>query len=118
MDKRKTERIDALVRLVPSGKVASYGQIAGYIPGVTPRMVGYAMAGSGARSDLPWHRILNAKGSISGHAGAAEQRRLLEEEGVRFNNRERLDWALYGWSGPDHISLLELGLDPEDAFRG
>ncbi len=116
MDGRKTECIDALVRLIPRGKVASYGQIAGYIPGVTPRMVGYAMAGSGARADLPWHRVLNAKGSISGHAGAAEQRRLLEEEGVRFDMHERLDWTLYGWSGPGHISLLELGLDPGSAF--
>jgi len=112
----KHDAILALVKRIPAGKVASYGQIAGYLPGVTPRLVGFAMAGCGGRSDVPWHRVINASGGLSGHAGAAEQRRRLEEEDVEFDNRARIDLARYGWRGPDPGILMSLGLDPETAF--
>lgn len=110
----KTDRIWALVRMIPSGRVASYGQIAGYIPGVTPRMVGHAMAGSPA--DVPWQRVINAAGRISAHAGAADQYRLLAAEGVAIDAAGRIDLSHCRWPGPDAISLIEAGLDPEQAF--
>jgi len=114
MDKRRT--ILELVRRIPKGKVASYGQIAGYLPGVTPRLVGFAMAGCGGRSDIPWHRVINASGGLSGHAGAAEQRRRLEAEGVAFDAAGYIDWRRYGWRGPDPATLIAMGLEPETAF--
>lgn len=110
------QRILAIVRRIPRGRVASYGQIAGYLPGVTPRLVGYALHGSGARDDAPWQRVVNAKGMISPHAGSADQRRLLEEEGIAFTAADRIDWARFGWRGPDPLLLIEFGLDPEAAF--
>jgi len=113
----KSARIRALVRRIPAGRVASYGQIAGYLPGVTPRLVGFAMAGCHRRRDVPWHRVINAAGAISGHAGAAEQRRRLEAEGVVFDSRARVDWVRFGWPGPEPGALIELGLDPEVAFE-
>lgn len=117
MQARKSEQILALVRLIPRGRVASYGQVAGYLPGVTPAMVGFALAGRGESGDLPWHRVINAHGGISGHAGGAEQRRRLEAEGVEFGADERVDWRRFGWVGPDPLTLAEMGLDPATAFQ-
>ncbi len=116
MEASKTARILALVRMIPKGRVASYGQIAGYIPGVTPRMVGYALAGRGATDDAPWHRVINAHGGISGHAAGAEQRRRLLAEGVVFDKGGRVDHRRFGWCGPDPATLVEMGLDPAAAF--
>ncbi|GER07251.1 hypothetical protein JCM17843_15610 [Kordiimonadales bacterium JCM 17843] len=97
--------------------MASYGQIARYVPGVTARMVGYALAGIGDKTGIPWHRVVNAKGTVSPHQGAFEQRQRLEAEGIQFNARDQLDWSQALWPGPDPLLLLGLGLDPEDAFR-
>jgi len=109
-------RILSIVRLIPRGQVASYGQIAGCIPGATPRLVGYALHGSGAREDVPWQRVINSKGAISPHAGSAEQRRLLEEEGVIFTAADRIDMTRFGWRGPDPMTLIDCGIEPEAAF--
>ncbi len=76
------------VRLIPEGKVATYGQIAklvGYPRHA--RQVGYALARLDQDSNVPWHRVINAKGMISprGFEGSDDlQRILLEEEGVVF----------------------------------
>lgn len=115
-----------IVRKIPTGKVASYGQIAGYIPcpaGVTPedylayrsRWVGYAMAAS--PKDVPWQRVINAQGKISVRSGAANQKRLLEAEGVSFDAKERVDFKVYGWAGPDTDWLRENGLNAPDEPR-
>jgi methylated-DNA-protein-cysteine methyltransferase-like protein len=94
---------------VPLGKVATYGQIGGYIrrpEGVSEddykayraRWVGAAM---GACPDsVPWQRIINSQGKISPRRGAEMQRRLLENEGILFDSRERIDLLRFGWSGP------------------
>jgi methylated-DNA-protein-cysteine methyltransferase-like protein len=94
------ERIYAVVRQIPPGKVASYGQIAGIVGGCTPRMVGYAMAATPDGSDIPWQRVINAQGKISPHGygfGSAMQRALLEEEGVKFDANDRIDFKQFGW---------------------
>jgi methylated-DNA-protein-cysteine methyltransferase-like protein len=98
-----------LVRQVPRGKVATYGQIARLLPppeGVDvrayqvlgPRWAGGAMAA--CPDDVPWQRIINSKGEISPRPGAEQQRQLLEEEGVAFDERGRVDLKAYGWEGP------------------
>jgi methylated-DNA-protein-cysteine methyltransferase-like protein len=98
-----------VARQIPPGKVATYGQIAGLIPppggmdpkaylAFGPRWVGGAMAA--CPPDVPWQRVINAQGKISLRAGAEEQRRLLEAEGVEFDERERIDLHLFGWPGP------------------
>jgi len=96
------ERIWAVVRRIPAGRVATYGQVARNAGlGGAARLVGYALHAlpEGDRK-VPWHRVLNAQGKISvrGFAGAEQiQRRLLEREGVRFDKRERVDLQRYGW---------------------
>jgi methylated-DNA-protein-cysteine methyltransferase related protein len=98
------QRILNIVRQIPPGHVATYGQIAWIEGHCTPRMVGYALAGLPEGSDVPWQRVINSQGKISPRAdgsGTMEQRRRLEEEGVRFNAEEEVDFSQFGWPGPD-----------------
>jgi methylated-DNA-protein-cysteine methyltransferase-like protein len=102
-DEGAHQRIYALTRLVPAGRVATYGQLAAIDGRCTPRMVGYAMAGIPSGSDVPWHRVINSKGEISfpeGSEGRDVQRALLEAEGVEFDERGRVDLRRFGWTGP------------------
>ena len=109
---RRREQVCALVRLIPPGQVATYGDIARLVPGVTARLVGTMMAGTGADTDLPWHRVVNARGAVSPHAQAARQRALLQQEGIRFHTHDRFDLRAHRWRGPDPVTLARLGLDP------
>jgi methylated-DNA-protein-cysteine methyltransferase-like protein len=63
--------------------------------------VGRVLRGLPERAGVPWHRVVNARGEISDRAGdsPAEQRLLLEDEGVVFDARGRIDLKLYGWEG-------------------
>jgi methylated-DNA-protein-cysteine methyltransferase-like protein len=95
------ERIYAVVRRIPKGRVASYGQVAELagLPGAA-RQVGYALAALRPGTRVPWQRVVNARGEISARAepGAdALQRLLLEREGVRFDAVGRVDLARHGW---------------------
>ncbi len=95
-------RIYAVVRQVPPGKVATYGQI-GAIAGCSARLVGYAMAAlrSGSYPDVPWQRVINRQGKISilDPFGHITQRQILEEEGVIFDKNDRIDFKEFGWVG-------------------
>lgn len=90
------ERIREVVRQIPYGQVATYGQIAAIVGGCTARMVGYTMAGLLAETDIPWHRVINAQGKISprGNPISSErQRARLEDERVRFDAKSIVDSA-------------------------
>lgn len=94
------QRIYAIVRQIPGGKVATYGQIARIVGGCTPRMVGYAMSATPTGSDIPWQRVINAQGKVSPHGdgfGTEMQRALLMEEGIAFDSQERVDFDRFGW---------------------
>lgn len=109
-------RIYAVVRLIPAGQVATYGQIAEIVGGCTARMVGYAMAA--CSDDAPWQRVVNAQGKVSpraDHWGAEVQRLRLMEEGIEFDADFRIDMARVRWPGPDRAWLAEHGYPlPED----
>jgi methylated-DNA-protein-cysteine methyltransferase related protein len=97
------ERIYAVVRRIPHGRVASYGQVARLagLPG-RARQVGYAMHALPAGSRVPWHRVVNAEGQISRRrvpGAELTQRMLLEREGVRFGPGKRIPLAKFGWKG-------------------
>ena len=94
-------RIHAVVRRIPKGRVATYGQVA-ELAGLprAARQVGYAMAALRPGDRVPWQRVVNARGEVSPRAApGAEllQRRLLEREGVRFDAAGRIPLARYGW---------------------
>jgi methylated-DNA-protein-cysteine methyltransferase-like protein len=104
---RLYERIYAVVRRIPVGKVATYGQIAAIVGRCSARTVGYAMAAVPAGSGIPWQRVINAQGKISdrrGGDGSLRQRRLLQEEGVCFDSQGRVDFRLVGWHGLEEES--------------
>lgn len=113
LSKAVYQRILAVVRQIPCGRVATYGQIAWIEGSCTPRMVGYALAGLPEGSDIPWQRVINSQGMISPRAdgsGTIEQRQRLEAEGVRFDAEDRVDFDRFGWSGPDPVWLEAHGL--------
>ena len=92
-------RIYTVVSLVPAGKVTTYGQVARLAGVAGARQVGYALAALVGANDVPWHRVINARGEISLRPGGGEQRQrqLLEAEGVRFDPRGRVSLERYGW---------------------
>lgn len=94
-------RIWAVVRRIPRGRVATYGQVAA-LAGLArqPRMAGYALHALPAGSRVPWHRVINARGEVSPRSDPGDerlQRTLLEREGVRFDGRGRVDLARFRW---------------------
>lgn len=93
------ERIYAVVKKIPRGRVATYGQIAvlAGLPGHA-RQVGYALNKTPEGRKLPWHRVLGAGGAISlGGAGGMEQRLRLEAEGIVLNDSGRVPLTRYQW---------------------
>ena len=89
-----------LVRAIPPGRVMTYGQIATLLGSPrAARAVGYAMFFA-PPSDVPWHRVINAKGEISlgGHVDRPlEQRARLQGEGVVFDAEGRIPLRTYLW---------------------
>ena len=100
-----------LVREIPKGQVASYSMVASLLPGVTPRIVGFAMAGTPRGEGIPWQRVINSAGQISEREGASRQRTRLEEEGVTFKKSGKVDWKLYRWQGPSEAWLERHGIE-------
>lgn len=95
------DRIYEVIRRIPRGRVATYGQIADLagIPG-QPRRTGYALSALPPDSGIPWHRVINAQGKISFPPGSAHeklQRRLLKQEGVVFDSTGRINLSLFEW---------------------
>jgi methylated-DNA-protein-cysteine methyltransferase-like protein len=94
-------RIYAVVRRIPRGRVATYGQVARLagLPGQA-RQAGYALHALPDDLGVPWHRVINAQGRVSPR-GEPEwedvQRQMLEREGVHFDVSGRTDLDRYQW---------------------
>ena len=90
-----------VVRRIPAGRVATYGQVAALagMPGAA-RQVGWALHAITEQDDVPWQRVINARGEISSR-GIREiedyQRALLQSEGVIFDQAGRVDLARFAW---------------------
>jgi len=95
------QRIYAVVRRIPEGRVATYGQVAS-LAGLAghARQVGYALHALPDGTAVPWHRVVNANGGISLRSmpgGELVQRGLLEREGIRLDPRGRVPLARVRW---------------------
>ncbi|MDJ0703276.1 MAG: MGMT family protein [Leptolyngbyaceae cyanobacterium MO_188.B28] len=106
------DRIYAIVRQIPYGQIATYGQVA-ELAGLSgkARLVGYALYRVDMKhDDIPWHRVINAKGEVSYSTvrqGADHlQRALLEDEGIEFSPVGKIKLSQYRWRPP--IELLEI----------
>jgi methylated-DNA-protein-cysteine methyltransferase related protein len=108
------DRVYIVVRQIPYGKVASYGQVAALLGHPqAARTVGWALSAlrGSEIADVPWQRVINSAGRISisrADLSADIQRALLEGEGVVFDERGYVDWKRFGWRGlePDVIERL------------
>jgi len=114
------EAVYRVVRRIPTGRVTTYGQVATQagMAGAA-RQVGWALAALGSREDVPWQRVINARGEISDRGEpewADLQRSLLETEGVEFDARGRVDLARFGWP-PRSAATQESGRRPSGSVR-
>lgn len=94
--------IYSVVNEIPTGKVATYGQIAAIAsPGLPARVVGYALHGLPDGTSIPWHRVVNSKGKISYSVSRNDhdtlQKQLLEQEGIKFTKDGIIDLKIYLW---------------------
>ncbi|MGD9588655.1 MAG: MGMT family protein [Pyrinomonadaceae bacterium] len=110
-EKQYRERVYAIVRQIPPGRVMTYGQIAMILgEGYTARTVGYVMHGAG--DEVPWQRVINSQGKCStGRLTLPHnlQQEILESEGIEFTKSGKCDLNKYRWY-PD-------GLEPEDEIH-
>ena len=100
MTQENRERIWQVIRQIPAGHVASYGQIARLagLPGAA-RLVGNVLRNLPKDSKLPWHRVINSQGKISFPANSPaylKQQSLLLAEGIIFR-KHSLSLTKYGW---------------------
>jgi len=113
------ERVYKIVRRIPRGRVMTYGQIA-YIlgEGYTPRTVGFVMAASNNKT--PWHRVINSQGRCS--TGRVllptnKQQRMLETEGVKFNENGSCELPKYLWHPEEENKQSAASLVRTKLFR-
>lgn len=101
MDATFYERVYAVVRQIPYGKVTSYGAIAKAIgAGKSARMVGYAMNASHALEDVPAHRVVNRVGMLTGKhhfPGSNLMQQLLESEGIQVEDDQIVNFQQHFW---------------------
>ena len=113
------EQVYKIVRHIPRGRVMTYGQIAEILgDGYTARTVGFAM--HGADDNTPWHRVINARGACSTVRlvlPTDKQQRMLEAEGVKFDEGGRCSLERYLWV-PDEQAQSARQAAKATLFRG
>ncbi len=99
-EQKYREQVYEIVREIPSGKVMTYGQIAEMLgEGYTPRTIGFVMHAADTEN-VPWQRVINSQGACSTGRMTAPvnlQQKMLEDEGVEFNEKGRCDLNIYRW---------------------
>ncbi|UII28802.1 MGMT family protein [Fulvivirga maritima] len=103
------EDVYDVVRLIPEGRVTSYGAIAHYLGAVkSARMVGWAMNAAHGLDDVPAHRVVNRKGMLSGKAHfdpPEKMQQALEEEGVKVKDDAIQDFTTVFWDPSEELSV-------------
>lgn len=96
------ERVYAVARQIPYGRVTSYGAIAKHLGmAKSARMVGWAMNASGSQNDVPAHRVVNRKGLLTGKhhfEGTNLMQQLLENEGIAVINNQIQEFEKHFWN--------------------
>ncbi len=94
-----------VVRLIPNGRVTSYGAIAKYLGSGGARMVGWAMNASHGELDVPAHRVVNRNGVLTGkhHFGGNRMQELLESEGIKVKKDQVVDFKKLFWNPSDEL---------------
>lgn len=102
-----------IIKAIPSGKVMSYGDVAKWAGNPRyARRVSYILHSMSKKHELPWHRVVNSKGKISMTGKSYdEQKRMLQEEGIVFNDKDCISFKTYGYIPLDIISIDPLDMD-------
>lgn len=96
-----TERVIHIIQAIPAGHVMTYGQVAAAAGNPrSARQVARILHAMSRKYELPWHRVINAKGEIS--LPESHQREYLEAEGIEFELTGKIDLTRYRWF-PPHI---------------
>ncbi|MYL63211.1 DNA methyltransferase [Bacillus hwajinpoensis] len=98
-----TENVVTIIKKIPPGKVMTYGQIAkcaGSPRGA--RQVVRILHTMSRKHELPWHRVINAKGEIGlkSEDGYIDQKMMLEGEGIVFHPNSKIDLTIYRYDPP------------------
>jgi methylated-DNA-protein-cysteine methyltransferase-like protein len=94
------QQIVAAIKKIPRGKVATYGQVAAVAGNPrAARQVVRALHSSTRKENLPWHRVINARGRVSLRPGEGYevQKAMLEDEGIVFSADDTIDLKRFGW---------------------
>ena len=98
------DAVYSLVREIPVGRICTYGRIAAALGSPrAARAVGYALFHLPEGSDVPWQRVVNAKGEISPRSQPGRQRSLLESEGVEFSDAGTISVQRFLWDMPEML---------------
>ena len=98
--KHYINQVHDTVRVIPPGRVSSYGAIADYLALGSARMVGFALKNSVMQDDLPAHRVVNSKGELSGRLAfptPTYMQEMLEAEGVEVKNSKVVNFKELHW---------------------
>jgi methylated-DNA-protein-cysteine methyltransferase-like protein len=112
-------RIYRCIECIPKGKVATYGQIAKLIDASGARQVGYALSSTPPGMDIPWHRVINAKGEVSPRSDGQEdcgQHSRLRAEGVIPDKHGRINLSAYRWQ-VSYEDFLDDGENDDEFWR-
>lgn len=96
--RRQYNKIYDLVKSIPLGKVATYGQISKELGLKNPRLVGHVLHKNPDPNSIPCHRVVNSKGTVAKNfafGGYLKQMELLKKEGIEFKNN-KIDLERYG----------------------
>lgn len=110
MEKDFFQQVYQVVRLIPKGRVTSYGAIAAYLGAKgSSRLVGYAMHGAGnAKPRVPAHRVVNRNGLLSGKhhfETPFRMQELLEKEKIKVKNDKIVDFKKLFWDPAEELKL-------------
>lgn len=114
------ERIYRVIRRIPAGSVATYGQVAKLAGGCSARQVGYALSALEAGTSVPWQRVINSQGKISLRSTGdshGTQRRLLRKEGIVFRRNGSVDLAAFRWGAAPPGRMPDPAQDFSDITR-
>ena len=104
------QQVYAVVKLIPRGRVTSYGAIAKYLSSPqSSRMVGWAMNASHSDSKIPAHRVVNRNGLLTGKMHFSEptmMQKLLEKEGIKVKKEQILDFHKFFWDPSLELKLF------------
>lgn len=106
-------RIYEAVQQVPAGRICTYSDIATIVGGgIDAWTIGQALnrVPKEQENDVPWQRVINAQGGISTRGPL--QRKMLEDEGISFDERDRIDLRQFRWAGPSAEWAAANGFHP------